>query len=328
MLTFLFLGPKASGSGNCLPKYPGFEYDVFNLIRDYFINLEEPLIPFDYYKLLLSTFDSYWQENSGRKMPSFIKCNSALLKETSMSEPKNDINLPKNCVYETAFSGREPVTKIVPIDELSIVLPNYFPISSMNIITQHNFKSVISPFNNSTTSNTFRALSTMPRTSSKLRSQQLQCQFSNSTPQGTKNGQMMSDILCLDSPPESGEYMLGKDMSQERQYHSLHRNQKNSVKSNIHQIASPLAQHSNTANKHYTLLQLILCTLPSSNRRHLQLLLRLFYKIIRNKELCLLTKDSVALKEHVRLYFIFRHYSNHFSFTSDCQNFYKIYFQK
>src|SRR5690606_1287214 len=53
--------PKASGSGNCLPKYPGFEYDVFNLIREYFTNIEEPIIPFEFYLVLLNTFDSYMQ---------------------------------------------------------------------------------------------------------------------------------------------------------------------------------------------------------------------------------------------------------------------------
>ncbi|XP_017494092.1 PREDICTED: DEP domain-containing protein 1A-like, partial [Rhagoletis zephyria] len=315
--------PKASGSGNCLPKYPGFEYDVFILVRDYFINLEEPIIPFEYYKLISNTFDSYSQEavallRTKQSLPSFLKCNSALMTANESNNNNiiaNDIlNLPKNCVYETAFSGREPVTKIVPIDELSIVLPNYF--SQLN-----GLKSVISPFNSSTcsSSNTFRAISTMPRSGSKLRSQQQQrqCQQSfinnsnnnNSTPQGVKNtSQMMSDILCLESPPESGEYMLGKDMSGDgsRRFYSLHRNrtrQSTRSSSSSQQQNMSVVQTLANSRKYYTLLQMILFTLPSSNRRHLQLLLRLFHKIIRNKELCILTKDSVALKEHIVITF-------------------------
>lgn len=288
--------PKASGSGNCLPKYPGFEYDVFKLIRDYFSNLEEPIIPFELYKLILSTFDNYIQENASkftkhqnRKMASFLKSTSTIFQKEQV--PRNEINLPSNCVYETAFSGKEPVTKIVPIDELSTTFPNLADYFKPMIGKRQPF----SPMNSSTmsTSSTFKAISTMPRNSSKLR--QL-AQVNSSTPQNAPNCQMMSDILCLDSPPESSEYMLSKDMwSQQRQFYSLRRNESRRSK------ASPLG----TPSKNYKLLQLVLLTLPSPNRRHLQFLLRLFYKIIRNKELCLLTKDSQALKEQVNFVYTF-----------------------
>ena len=279
-------GPKASGSGNCLPKYPGFESDVFNLIRDYFTNIEEPIIPFEFYNLIMCTFDNYCSETAfkSKNMSSFLKCPPS---------SRELLNLPSNCVYETVFSGNEPVTKIVPIDELSTVFPNFADYFGRPILINAN-----SPMNSLPMSDTFKAISTMPRSNSKLRPQITSSRGNCiSTPHNVKNSQMMSDILCLDSPPESGEYMLNKNMDLKR-FYSLHRGKNYRTNSNI----TSQVGHSSTS-KQYQLLQLILLTLPSANRRHLQLLLRLFHKIIRNKELCLLTKDSLALKEHVSLLF-------------------------
>ena len=31
------------GKESCLPSYPGFESDVFNVVKDYFLNLPQPL---------------------------------------------------------------------------------------------------------------------------------------------------------------------------------------------------------------------------------------------------------------------------------------------
>ncbi|XP_022243502.1 DEP domain-containing protein 1A-like isoform X2 [Limulus polyphemus] len=48
--------PHASGSSSCLPNYPGFELDVFRVVRDYFNNLGVPLIPFTLYDIFVVIF--------------------------------------------------------------------------------------------------------------------------------------------------------------------------------------------------------------------------------------------------------------------------------
>lgn len=282
---FQTIGPKASGSGNCLPKYPGFEFDVFNLIKDYFTNMEEPIISFKFYKLIMLIFDCYSNEKS--KQENFLSKN--LLQKSQFMQKVSDINLPSNCVYETAFSGKEPVTKIVSIDELSVAFPNlvkYFSQSSKDALSManhsKNYESVIS----TTTPNSYKTVSTMPR-NSKIKN------FDRTTPKLNQSNN--SDLkFTLESPPEAGEYMLNKDFNLKK-FYSLRKNTKLSYVDILPE------SRSNKENKYYNLMQLILLLLPSSSRRHLHLLIRVFYKIIRNKDLCLLTKDSIALKEYVSL---------------------------
>lgn len=45
--------PNASGSGSCLPNYPGFEKDVFKVVRDFFINPQVPLVPLEFNPLIV-----------------------------------------------------------------------------------------------------------------------------------------------------------------------------------------------------------------------------------------------------------------------------------
>ncbi|XP_076441420.1 DEP domain-containing protein 1A-like [Babylonia areolata] len=44
---------KAEGD---LPSYPGFEKDVFGVVRDYFIGLQEPLITYELYDIIINVF--------------------------------------------------------------------------------------------------------------------------------------------------------------------------------------------------------------------------------------------------------------------------------
>ncbi|GFS90368.1 DEP domain-containing protein 1A [Nephila pilipes] len=48
--------PNASGSGSCLPNYPGFEKDVFKVVRDFFINTQVPLLTESITPLLIKVF--------------------------------------------------------------------------------------------------------------------------------------------------------------------------------------------------------------------------------------------------------------------------------
>ncbi|KAG8177162.1 hypothetical protein JTE90_021756 [Oedothorax gibbosus] len=54
--------PNASGSGSCLPNYPGFEKDVFKVVRDFFVNPQVPLLPPFLTPLLIKVF-CYFTDN-------------------------------------------------------------------------------------------------------------------------------------------------------------------------------------------------------------------------------------------------------------------------
>lgn len=46
--------PNASGTGSCLPNYPGFEGDVFKVVKDYFCNLGIPLSTYAMYDVFIN----------------------------------------------------------------------------------------------------------------------------------------------------------------------------------------------------------------------------------------------------------------------------------
>ena len=45
-----------NGKESCLPSYPGFEQDVFNVVKDYFLSLSEPLTSFSLYDYFLDAW--------------------------------------------------------------------------------------------------------------------------------------------------------------------------------------------------------------------------------------------------------------------------------
>jgi len=45
-----------NGKESCLPSYPGFEQDVFNVVKDYFLGLKEPLTTFSLYDYFLDAW--------------------------------------------------------------------------------------------------------------------------------------------------------------------------------------------------------------------------------------------------------------------------------
>ncbi|XP_055956282.1 DEP domain-containing protein 1A isoform X5 [Patella vulgata] len=51
-----------------LPNYPGFEKDVFGVVKDYFTNLEEPLMTYDMYEVITNVFgESLSAEDCAKK---------------------------------------------------------------------------------------------------------------------------------------------------------------------------------------------------------------------------------------------------------------------
>lgn len=57
----LFLGPRNNDMSQ--PTYSGFERDVFRTVADYFLNLPEPLLTFEYYELFVNILGMYELRN-------------------------------------------------------------------------------------------------------------------------------------------------------------------------------------------------------------------------------------------------------------------------
>ena len=45
-----------NGEESCLPNYAGFENDVFNVVKDYFLGLQSPLTTFTLYEFLVEGY--------------------------------------------------------------------------------------------------------------------------------------------------------------------------------------------------------------------------------------------------------------------------------
>jgi hypothetical protein len=55
-LTVAISGPQKLDD---LPSYPGFERDVFRVVKDYFYGLDEPLMTYEMYEVILKVFSEY-----------------------------------------------------------------------------------------------------------------------------------------------------------------------------------------------------------------------------------------------------------------------------
>lgn len=85
--------------------YPGFKNDVYSVIKDYFLNSEEPLIPVTFYEIFISILVLIERHDH--------MCN----KKVQFTE-KNISNcispqLPSNMCWETEFSSDHPKTCVV-----------------------------------------------------------------------------------------------------------------------------------------------------------------------------------------------------------------------
>lgn len=53
----IFLGPDKIDEN--LPNYPGFEKDVFRVVKDYFCELPKPLMTYNMYEVITNVFGKY-----------------------------------------------------------------------------------------------------------------------------------------------------------------------------------------------------------------------------------------------------------------------------
>ena len=52
------LGPDKTDEN--LPNYPGFEKDVFRVVKDYFCGLKEPLMTYNMYEVITNVFGEFF----------------------------------------------------------------------------------------------------------------------------------------------------------------------------------------------------------------------------------------------------------------------------
>ena len=55
---FYFAGPNRIDEN--IPDYPGFEKDVFRVVRDYFCGLKEPLMTYNMYDVITNVFGVFF----------------------------------------------------------------------------------------------------------------------------------------------------------------------------------------------------------------------------------------------------------------------------
>ncbi|XP_055953824.1 DEP domain-containing protein 1B-like isoform X2 [Argiope bruennichi] len=146
--------PNASGSGSCLPNYPGFEKDVFKVVRDFFINTQVPLLTESLTPLLLKVFchfthHQYIDFNSAKTQYVTSMLNTSTKSHLSASDIKTSTPLtfadqnsrvqeydreatshgkillddpdlmwdyPSTVIYETDFATSNPITRVIASD--------------------------------------------------------------------------------------------------------------------------------------------------------------------------------------------------------------------
>ncbi|XP_054162437.1 DEP domain-containing protein 1A-like [Oppia nitens] len=340
--------PKASGSDSCLPKYPGFENDVFAVVRDYFINIGIPLIPNQLYPLIIHIYDKFTFKSI---IPSnTIHMNSLNLNRKSMSNqmptpvhytltaklnkqntstpilesqaPKTTVDLPPNHIYETVFMGDIPVTKIVSIDELTNLFVNNPRIRSRSSFRENSYRN--QPMKSNDCTNRYvDAITTIPRIPRKFNCYKspisesiYKTRYQSPNSSAGSNGSPFGYYnygFAMQSPTEDGEYMENKSVS------SLSTIQMSPVsqsdpKDNLSAQFSKSSNNSlqntvinknddNNEEKLIETLRLCLLLMPSSNRRHLHLLLRLMSKIIQNKEIKFCFNEDISVKDYILMIF-------------------------
>ena len=59
MFLYFVLSPGPEQVDSSLPSYPGFERDVFGVVKDYFHSLPEPLMTYDMYEVITNVYGGY-----------------------------------------------------------------------------------------------------------------------------------------------------------------------------------------------------------------------------------------------------------------------------
>ena len=348
------LGPKASGSGSCLPKYPGFENDVFAVVRDYFVNIGIPLIPNQLYALVIHIYDIFSTQDTPQPIyqnlrQNTMKNNTPLLstadklkRQLSSEKPMKTstpilesqtlntkttattVELPPNHVFETVFMGDKPVTKIVSIDELTNLFRGHPRLKRANSFHRNcssNKNQILE--NKRTEGNTqyIEAIATIPRSlrrhpiPNSLKSPivdniyKSQYESPDSSTSSDRSGGYHNFGFAMQSPGEDGEYMLCKSVSSLSSI-GISPNPRHDSKDNLSAQFSKSSNNSHNLNtfvnkseeKLLKVLQMSLFLMPSPNRRHLHLLLRLLSKIIENKEIKFNLSEGTDLKTYVKIF--------------------------
>lgn len=308
-----------------LPRYNGFERDVFNLIKDYFVELEFPLIPHYFYPLLISMVQDADQQYIQRVRSKFFGNNSGDLdqqSETSRiyrtnsttlsiasrhSDPyyyhhnhRKDCKKKKEQVFETIFLAENSASKITN-HQLAAYFANVHSsngsLDDRPLSPDNDQPQLKSPYCGILDAKKLAHIATLPRL---IKKQRLEGKINraNSFKSLTNRRSLgFGNVgFILQSPSEEGEYMMDKSVSSST---AVIRNANIVYSNSIYsQLLSPRESSSNY-NKSIQLLSLVLLMIPSENRRHLHLLLRLLTRICRNKQLKIFYNSLPSIEYYV-----------------------------
>ncbi|XP_074596931.1 DEP domain-containing protein 1A-like [Brevipalpus obovatus] len=306
-----------NGANGSMPRYDGFERDVFNLIREYFVNLGSSLIPHKFYPLIISLVGEADQQRVARLRSRYLGCldtdqpdscsvatngfthhsipsGSPLSHSEQPHHHRKDCKHKKEQVFETVFMPGSSITRILSYDQLTSFFANFStsdgslddrPISPDDPNSSNSYGCRILD------ARKLQHIATLPRLIKKQRLEGAMNRANSFRQKPIPNKPALGSTnvgFVLQSPSEEGEYMMDKSLSPLNTYRPLktiHLNMHNSLSS-----SSIISRDSLEYSKNIELLSLVLLMIPPENRRHLHLLLRLFTRVTRNKELKIFSK--------------------------------------
>ncbi|XP_053213829.1 DEP domain-containing protein 1B-like [Panonychus citri] len=312
-----------NNSGNSLPRYPGFERDVFNLIREYFVNLDSPMIPSIFYPLIVSLvkesdLQGIYRQRSGQLYSNVALENREPIYETHTSTPLNNKKADSrrtnglsskvkkdDSIFETVFHPQSPVTRILSQDQLTSIF-SAIASSDGSLDGSSSPQSIeaLYSWRKPAEARNLQHLATLPRNMRKQRIEGLKrCKLEK---EPYKSSLCLMNFGCiLQSPCEEGEYMMDKSVTSLQNWRSFRiRSPEPTYISLIkREISEPTTQ-----NDHFTsegdekiinLLNLVFLLIPPENRRHLHLLLRLLSRVLKNTELKFLSNHSSSMEYYI-----------------------------
>ncbi|XP_015785176.1 DEP domain-containing protein 1B-like isoform X2 [Tetranychus urticae] len=306
-----------NNSGNSLPRYPGFERDVFNLIREYFVNLDSPMIPSNFYPLIVSVvketdLKNISQKNSqlyakiGLKDREFTyDTNTSTPLASKISEIRRNgaqMKVKKDDpVFETVFLTQSPMTRILSHDALTSIFSSIA--SSDGSLDGSSSPQSIDAFNSyrrPIEASNLQHLATLPRNLRKQRLEGLK-KFKLEKEQNKSSLCLMNFGCILQSPCEEGEYMMDKSVTNLRNFYFSSKHSPEPAYSNFIFRDKDSNTNASTEGEErvVNILNLVLLLIPPENRRHLHLLLRLLSRILKNSELKFHCNHSVSMEYYI-----------------------------
>jgi len=213
---------------------------------------------------------------------------------TPILEEDDNVFLPspkKEAIYETVFLAGSPITRMVSYDELASFFATINPSDDSLGIKSKSLENI--DVNMNTINTNSNQAATVPKKARKRVTSDV-IGVDTEIENDCKGLGYINLGFVLQSPTEEGQYMMNKSVSSLSSYHSLSFTQPSADLQDINGNVKPDNQAKLIKILNYVLLLIAPC-----NRRHLHLLLRLFTRIIQNKDLKIYCNDYSSVKDYV-----------------------------